>query len=650
MTIFDRFESFSREELIQRVIDIEEELRMGRVFEDSRENINHDAILQWIGRNRFLSEKVSPVRLEPREDWSLNPHLGTHWIIDGDNLATMHSLLTDYRGGPNRGFDIIYFDPPYNTGNDVFSYNDNYRYTRREIKELKLKHGRSEHLVSLDDPNRHTKWINHIAPRLWVAKKLLKDTGIIIVSIDEHELPRLWLLMEEMFDENNRIATLIWERSRKNDANYISEGHEYILIWARNKKELDVKRSTMGLNRDWENVKGRWRKRKQGADAIQTVYMEAISLYGENVEKIQEVLDAFFKSLPKNHPARKIRYRKVDKNGVFNDDGDLNWPGGGGPRYDVIHPVTNKPCKIPASGWRISNPEDMQRLIDDDRIAFKKSHLGIPRLKRYLHEMGLEVQTSVISRSGQRAVEVVDSLLGKNTFRNPKDHELLAGLFNLVTWHDKNALILDPYAGSGTTGHAVLDMNEEDNGNRKFILIEQGSVSQKSSLPREEYTNSITAERIRRVIQGRRDDSKPHSTQEIGFTFFRAHEAITKEAIMGATRESLADIILQVVEDDSNRIDFRFNGYTHLIGRTRLGYGIALIWDTEKDKYHQVLTLQILESVLLEAEQSTVMLPIHIYATGNIAPISNDLYRFHQIPDSLLVRLNILRTEDIDDE
>ena len=267
---------------------------MSRAFSQIGENSATDATLLWQGRNRFLAEKIIPVRLKPIASESLNPNKGDHQIIDGDNLAVMTSLLTDFRGGPTRGFDVIYMDPPYNTGEDVFSYNDNYTLSKVEVKSLRRSVGRSEALVSLDDPTRHTKWINHMAPRLWAAKKLLKSTGVIIVSIDEHELPRLWMLMEEIFSEKNRIATIVWARSLKNDAAYISEGHEYMLIWARSKAELDAKRGQMSRLPEWANVAGRWRTPKAGVDEILTAYMEAKELYGTNIQKIQKAMKSFF--------------------------------------------------------------------------------------------------------------------------------------------------------------------------------------------------------------------------------------------------------------------------------------------------------------------------------------------------------------------
>lgn len=641
-----------KQQLIQHVQDLQEELRLSRAFSNIADTGANDAVLQWRGRNRFLAEKIIPVRLKPIASESLNSEKGEHRIIDGDNLAVMTSLLTDFRGGPTRGFDVIYMDPPYNTGEDVFSYNDDYRLSKTEVKTLRRAVGRSESLVSLDDPTRHTKWINHMAPRLWAAKKLLKSTGVIIVSIDEHELPRLWMLMEEMFGDKNRIATLVWERSRKNDAAYISEGHEYMVVWARSKVDIDAKKGRLANSPEWANVSGRWRKPKDGVDEILTAYAEAKGLYGDDLVQIQKTMNAFFAGLPVAHPAKKIRYKKVNRWGMYNDDGDLNWPGGGGPMYELPHPVTKKPCKPPVSGWRFQEPE-MKALLKlpknggRERIAFKASHTGTPRYIRYLDEMESEVRTSVISRTGQRSVEVVEAILGKGSFKNPKDHEILAELFNLVTWRAKDAMILDPYAGSGTTGQAVLAMNAEDGGKRRFILIEGGDPSPTAKVPRNKYTTEITAERIRRLITGQWEDGKKHAKHKTGFHFFRAHEQITQAAIMASTRETLADIILQIVEDESNRIDCRMEGHQHLIGRTRLGYGIALIWQPSKNgKADQILTWSLLEKVLDEAEKAKVQQPIHVYAIGNTAPLNDELYRFHQIPNSILARLGILERDE----
>ena len=194
-------------------------------------------------------------------------------------------------------------------------------------------------------------------------------------------------------------------------------------------------------------------------------------------------------------------------------------------------------------------------------------------------------------------------------------------------------------------------MNAEDGGQRRFILIESGDPTAKGKIDRARYTTDITAERVRRVLSGQWADGKPHPAHSSGFTFYNADKGIDKDAIMTATRETLADIILQVVEDDSNRIDCRMDGdYRYLIGRTRLGYGIALVWEGgNSPKSMQPLTMDIVDVVLDEARAAGVTRPVFIYATGNIAPQADDLYRFQHIPDSILARLNLLPGEDEDE-
>jgi adenine-specific DNA-methyltransferase len=650
-TSFTSFEDMNYEQLVQRIQDLEEQLRMTRTFlntPDQEVLEGEDVTLYWRDSKQFLTETIIPVKLEPIRAESLHPEQGPHWIIDGDNLKVMQSLLTDFRGGPTKGFDIIYMDPPYNTGQDIFSYSDEYKLSQAKIRSYRRKTTRPEELVSLEDPTRHTKWINHMVPRLWAAKKLMKYTGVILISIDEHELPRLWLLMEKLFGEKNRIATLIWERSIKNDAKYISEGHEYMLIWARDKAALDVKASEMAKTPDWQHDKGKWRRKKDGASEVLTAYAEARATYGENLEAIQQAMDAFFTALPANHPARKLRYKKVNLEGVYNDDGNLNWHGGNGPRYTLIHPRTGKPCQVPKLGWCFTE-ETMRTLIAQNRIDFKEDHTKIPRLISYLHERENTVRTSVIQKFGQRSVETVSAILGEERFTNLKDHEILAELFDLVTWRDKNAVVLDPYAGTGTTGHAVLSLNMEDQGNRRFVLIENGDPTYQGNTPRHRYTAEVTAKRIRRVILGTWADSKTHPSCTSGFHFYRASEEITRQTIMNSTRESLADIILQVVEDDSNKVDYRFQGYTYLIGRTRTGYGIALVWEVAEGKQDgRTLTWDIRNKILDEAEHAKVSKPLYIYAAVNTAPLNNDLYRFCQIPNWILARLGILDRDEED--
>ncbi|TWR25489.1 site-specific DNA-methyltransferase [Mucilaginibacter achroorhodeus] len=642
-TIYENgsMQNLDKEQLIHLIKELQEEKNLNAAFSNISETGSNDAALMWQGRNRFLAENVTPVSIKQVSEKSFpSPEGGVHRIIDGDNLAVMRSLLTEYRGGPKSGFDVVYIDPPYNTGSDTFIYNDNYRFSKSEVARLKKAINRVEKGVSLDDPSKHTKWINHIAPRLWAARKLMKQTGVLIASIDEHELPRLWMLMEEMFGERNRIATLIWERSRKNDARFVSEGHEYMLLWARDKESLDK------LIRE----KGKWREPKPGLEQFSLEFQRLIELHEDNLKEISLGLKSFVKGIDKQNALWTIRqYVGVDEKykelGPFKED-DPTWPKGVGPHhFDVLHPDTRIKVRTPPKGWRINTPERFIELDQDNRIVWKGT--GTPKIKKYLFE-GREndVITSVIQKESRQSVMTLKSILGIDAaIEHPKDHLILKRLFSVVTWNDPNALILDPYAGSGTTGHAVLEMNSEDNGNRRFVLIENGDPTNKK-IPRELYTERLTAERLRRVISGGWFDGKEHKSYDAGFTFYEAKKSLSKKILMESTRENLADIILQIVEEDSNRQDCRMDGYQYLIGKTRLGYGIALVWQPGNTNGHQVLTKSIRSEIMKEADLAGVTKPVYIYAVANVSPINDELYRFQQIPDSILARLNLLEEEE----
>jgi len=636
--------TLEREQLIHMVEELQEEKRMREAFGHISETGSNDAALMWRGRNRFLAEQVQPVKIGPVFEKSYpvgttDPDERIHRIIDGDNLAVMRSLLTEFRGGPNTGFDVVYIDPPYNTGSDTFVYNDNYNFSKAELERLKKAVRYVEKGVSLDDPSRHTKWINHIAPRLWAARKLLKHTGVIIVSIDEHELPRLWMLMEEMFGEKNRLATLIWERSRKNDASYISEGHEYLLVWARDENAL----------KQLVRSKGKWREPKPGLEPFLEEFNRLRTDHIDNYELISNGLKTFVRGIKKGNPLWTIRQyvgvdSKMNELGPYIED-NPTWPKGQGPTYTVLHPKTNLPVRTPPKGWRVSSLEKFMELANDDRIIWKGT--GTPKIKKYLLD-GREndVITSVIQKEARQSVMTLKALLGfDDAINHPKDHLILKRLFNIVTWNNPKAKIFDPYGGSGTTGHAVLAMNAEDGGSRRFVLVENGDPSNKK-IPRDQYTDRLTAERIRRVLSGQWADGKEHSALPGGFTFYSARKSIDKKMLMASDRENLADIILQIVEEDSNRQDCRMEGYEYLIGKTRLGFGIALVWEAGKVRGFQPLTKEIRSKIMAEATRAGVTKPVYIYAVANVSPQNDTLYRFQQIPDSLLARLNLLEEEE----
>jgi adenine-specific DNA-methyltransferase len=370
-------------------------------------------------------------------------------------------------------------------------------------------------------------------PRLKLLKELLRQDGAIFVSIDDNEVHHLRALMDEIFGEQNFVATVVWEKGRKNDARLFSVGHEYMIVYARSMETLRA-------------LKTVWREPKPGAKEIWNEYCRLRKEHGDNDKAVEKALREWYRQLPKSHPAKALsRYKHVDKYGPWRDR-DISWPGGGGPRYDVLHPVTNQPCKVPERGWGFGTAAAMQRQIDLGLIVFREDHTKPPFRKAHLRPIseeldddedhsdnseadqddiavGMQVMPSVIYKQSQIAVKYLRDLMGEKVFNNPKDHEVIARIIRYCTSQDEGDIILDSFAGSGTTAQAVLALNAEDGGNRRFILVEQ-----------EEYAVSLTAERVRRVIEGVPEVRDPALQAGYGgsFAFFRLGEALDEAALL----------------------------------------------------------------------------------------------------------------------
>ena len=323
-----------------------------------------------------------------------------------------------------------------------------------------------EKLVSNTEANGrfHSDWLSMIYPRLRLAKRFLAQDGVILVSIDDADQASLRRLMDEVFGEQNFIAQLVWEKGRKNDAKFFSVGHEYILVYAKSKSSLREQGTS-------------WREEKPGAREVWEQYLLLREAHGADDEGVERDLTAWYKSLPKSHPAKKLaRTRHIDANGPWRDD-NISWPGGGGPRYDVLHPITGQPCAVPEAGWRYGEDE-MQRRIDLGLVVFRDDHTQPPFRKSHLRpvtgevddvddsaeddggdEAGLAVQVrgSYFYKQSQVSVRHLRELMGAQVFNNPKDHEVLSRLFEYVLG-GKGGVVMDFFAGSGTTAEAVFDL------------------------------------------------------------------------------------------------------------------------------------------------------------------------------------------------
>ncbi|CAA6800490.1 MAG: Type III restriction-modification system methylation subunit (EC, partial [uncultured Thiotrichaceae bacterium] len=438
--------------------------------------------LNWIGKEAVVRHhRDVPYRLlEPVADLSCGETDSGNLIVEGDNLHALKALLPRYAGKVK----CIYIDPPYNTGNEGWVYNDNVNSPeiRRWLGEVVGKEGET-----LD---RHDRWLCMMYPRLVLLKQFLAEDGVLLMSLDDNEAGHAKLLLDEIFGSANFIAQLVWEKGRKNDARFFSVGHEYIFVYAKSKSHLKSKKTI-------------WRQEKEGASQIYEEYLRLKSVHDGDLSKIEAGLRSFYKSLERNHPSKKhSRYNKVDQNGVWRDD-NMSWPGGNGPKYEVKHPVTKQPCAIPNGGWRYSTPEKMQAMIDEGKVIFREDHTESPIRKTYLvrdktlgledsEDIGREVMGSYFYRSGIQAANELHEIFGDKSFPNPKDKDIIGSLVNYVTCNDKHAVILDSFAGSGTTAHAVLKLNTLDNGQRNFIAVEINA----------NVAVQVTRQRICRVVSG----------------------------------------------------------------------------------------------------------------------------------------------------
>ncbi len=516
---------------------------LGEAIDTGRERYG----LTWPGKAACAKTIQAPSMgtLLPVPGESVNFDTTENLIIEGDNLEVLKLLQKSYLGQVK----MIYIDPPYNTGND-FIYPDNFgenlktylQYTGQVDAE-----GRRFGSNTEADGRFHSKWLNMMYPRLFLARNLLREDGVILCSIGDAEVENARRTFSEVFGEENFVACLVWEKSRKNDAKYFSIGHEYLLVYARALDELKAQKIL-------------WREEKPGAKEIWDEYLRLRQRHGKNDQAIEGDLQNWFSGLTKAHPSKKwARYKRIDANGPWRDR-DISWPGGDGPDYDVLHPRTGKPCKVPEAGWRYASPEEMQRQIKLGFVAFRDDHTEPPFRKAHIkpvpeeledidasdeeaedssdEEMATQVRGSYFYKQSQVAVKYLRKLMGSKLFDNPKDHDELARLFKYVTGPESNAIIFDFFGGSGTSAEAVLQLNAATGSQHQFILCQlpepsnpkekTGKAALKAGLA---TIADITKERVRRVIKkldaedaGKLDpDGK--GKQDRGFRVFKLAES-----------------------------------------------------------------------------------------------------------------------------
>lgn len=463
---------------------------------------------KWKGKSDCLrlAQRRSTATLRPCPAESVNFDATQNLYIEGDNLEVLKLLQKSYF----RKVKMIYIDPPYNTGSD-FVYEDDFSDPMRRYVEVTQQTTKSNPETM---GRYHTNWLNMMYPRLRLAANLLRDDGIIFVSIDDVELDNLKKLCNEVFGEENFIACLVYDKNRKNDAKYFSIGHEYMLVYFKSTATMNERGTVLRMT-------------KEGIEEVKAEFERLRKLYDDDWGKVNEGLKLLYSSWDKDDPRKSLaRFTKVDEKGPYRDDGNISWPGGGGPRYDVMHPVTHKPCKVPSRGWIYPNPQRMKEEIDRGRVVFGQDETTTPRIRTNLFEADKEVMRSVHFSYAQTASQTFNAIFdNRRVFENPKSIDDIKKLVEYVTVKDDCDIILDFFSGSATTAHAVMQLNSEDGGNRRFIMVQLPEVcGEKSEAFKAGYKNicEIGKERIRRagkkILETLDRDKQP---VDVGFKVFK---------------------------------------------------------------------------------------------------------------------------------
>lgn len=408
--------------------------------------------LNWVGKEQIINHhKKVPYRvLEGLYTFDKSgkrefDKTVQNMVIQGDNLDALKSLLPKYEGK----IKCIYIDPPYNTGNKDWCYNDNVDSPifQKWLQDA-LKEKESERYVHLDDLNRHDKWLCMMYPRLKLLHKLLSDDGVIFISIDDNEMANLKTICDEIFGSNNSIATLIWKKKSGggSDTRFVAIDHEYVLVYVKD-----------------QSIQNRW----------------FVSMTDEQRKEY------------KNKDSNYDRYGPYKTKNLYQTGIDSNRPN---LRYPIQSPEGTEIW--PPTIWRWSKETFNEALLNGEiEFAKKKDGTWNVYTKMYLNKGDSEYQvkprslllSSGMTRDGNKEIK---ELFGDAVFDYPKPTKLIMDLISIVT--GDGDIILDSFAGSGTTAHSVLKLNHNDGQKRSFILIEQSP----------DYAESITAERIKKILRG----------------------------------------------------------------------------------------------------------------------------------------------------
>lgn len=408
--------------------------------------------LVWEDKPEEVEERLRdelPVLTEVKERAIISdaPDAPNHILIEGDNLEALTALSYTHSGK----IDVIYIDPPYNTGKKDFKYNDSY--------------------VDAEDSFRHSKWLSFMNKRLTLAKSLLSDKGVLFASIDDNEQAQLKFLLDSIFGTTNFLGQLILKTATDNNPSQINIEHEYMLCYCINKEHQT-----------------NWKRTSTAAKLIQDKY-EELKTTNTNTVDIQKELRKWIKS-NKDALPQVAHYNNVDEMGVYSNSSNSSNPHPGGYDFDILHPVTKQPCPKPQNGWRW--PYDtFQAYNNAGQVEWGVDHSTQPHIKKRLETSTEYLRTLIYEDNRGTTKALSDMFNGAKVFDNPKPVNVLSRIFDFAS--DKTSCFLDFFAGSGTTLHATMQLSAEDGGHRKCILVTNNE---------NRICEEVTYERNKRVING----------------------------------------------------------------------------------------------------------------------------------------------------
>lgn len=500
---------------VKRVInfDVLRQLLGDNAVEDAPEAYEFN----WVGKQAARAEVLKPIKktLRPVKEDSVDWDNTQNLYIEGDNLEVLKLLQKSYLGKVK----MIYIDPPYNTGND-FVYHDDFAMSADEYAEASgaVDELGNKYIKNMDSNGRfHSDWCSMIYSRLMVARTLLAEDGVIFISIDEHEEENLKKISNEIFGCSNFVGTIIWERAfaPKNDAKYLSDSHDYVLVFAKTIDKFQI-----GLLPRSEEANARYKNPDNDPRGPWTADNMTVKTYSANYD------------------------------------------------YEIVTP--NGSVMSPPNGrcW-FTSKERMDKLIQENRVWFGETGGNMPRLKRFLCDVqqGMTATTiwkyTEVGHNQEGRQELKKLFDNKGYFDGPKPLRLISRILTIANL-SANSIILDFFSGSATTAHAVMQLNAEDGGNRKFIMVQLPEETPEDSEARKAGYNTIpeiAKERIRRAGKKIKEES-PLTTADLdtGFRVFRLDEGNYEDVkrTPNEFKQDQLDLFLNNIKTDRNDLDLLF--------------------------------------------------------------------------------------------